>query len=361
MRRFKAMRRPLTLAWAMVLASALGAGAVHAQPSSPQVASSPNAGARADDLFKAGMSDVKQQKWVEAEAKFLAAFSLNRSYDIAANLGQTQYRLGKYREAAEHLAFAVKSWPIVGKREPREAAVKRLEELRKLVASVTVHVNVPGATVLVDGKEVGQAPLADEVFVDPGPRTIEVKLAGYKDAKQTVEAAKGSSQEARLALIASVPSEGPPGDSVPMNSARIWGRSRRSEESGLFDGKSPVWMGMGIGVAALGFGLGIGGAVASNNNAGTADSIRGPLAERDGPGACKEASNAEPCAELRSAFETSGTYRTVSIAGFSLAGAAVVGTLIYVLLPVDNAELRGVRASAVPLRGGGAAVVMGSF
>lgn len=63
--------------------------------------------------------------------------------------------------------------------------------------------NVPGAVVLLDGLEKALAPIEHEMFVEPGTRTIEAKRVGYADAKQVVEAAKGSAQVVTLTLVAS--------------------------------------------------------------------------------------------------------------------------------------------------------------
>jgi type VI secretion system secreted protein VgrG len=97
-----------------------------------------------------------------------------RRADVAVSLGQTQIRLGKLREGAQHLAYAVRHWQVTAKQGPREAAVKRLEEVRKELAVATVKVSVAGAEVLVDGQRIGTSPIEYEVFLDPGTRTIEV-------------------------------------------------------------------------------------------------------------------------------------------------------------------------------------------
>jgi hypothetical protein len=310
------------------------------------------------------MSDVKQKKWAEAEAKLLGALALNPSYDVAVNLGQTQYRLGKYRDAAENIAFALRSWPIVAKKEQREAAVKRLEEVRKLVATVTIRVSVPGAMVLVDGKEIGRSPLTAEVFVDPGTRTIEAKLAGFLDAKQTITTVKGDAQELSIALIPAAQQGSSSNGRTERNTGgggvAVGGAVREPSEPQP-SGKSGMLIGGGISVAVVGIGIGIGGAVAANNNANSADDVRSMLAARDGTGACKQSVNATPCEELRSSFEASGTFRTVSIVGFAIAGTAAVATMVYGLVPSGKTERRRVMAAMTLMPGGSAAVVMGRF
>jgi tetratricopeptide (TPR) repeat protein len=150
-------------------------------------------------LFREAMRFVAEEDWAAAEQKFRAAFALNPTYDIAANLGQTQYRLGKHAEAANHLAFALTVWPVVGKHEPRVAAERRIRELRPLVASLTIKVSAAGAAVAIDGATIGRAPLDREVFVEPGAHTISAKLEGH-DAVETINAAKGATIPVTLTL-----------------------------------------------------------------------------------------------------------------------------------------------------------------
>jgi hypothetical protein len=209
--------RTKKLAWVFTLALT-GAAALPAaaQPTAvPRTqALSPEQRQQADEFFRNGSRLYTQQKWAEAEAAFLAAWALNPTYDVAANLGHTEYQLGKYRDASEHLAFALHSWPIVGKRDPRELVQKRLAEARKQVGAVTIRVSRPGADVFVDGKQVGRSPIEQEVFVEPGGRTIEAKLAGFEDARQRIEASKGGEFSVTLALGASGGQGAGPGETA---------------------------------------------------------------------------------------------------------------------------------------------------
>ncbi|HTE17232.1 MAG TPA: hypothetical protein VK689_02495, partial [Armatimonadota bacterium] len=108
------------------------------------------------------------QKWQEAEEAFLGAWAIRKTYDIAANLGHAEHKLGKWRNAAEHFAFALRNWPFAGKPEPRELARQRFEEVRAKVGAVTIEVSVAGAEVAIDGKTVGVSPLPAEAYVEPG-------------------------------------------------------------------------------------------------------------------------------------------------------------------------------------------------
>jgi tetratricopeptide (TPR) repeat protein len=362
------MRATLTIPWIVVAASAaLSAGPAHAQPPQQAAPLSAEAAARADELFKAGNNDVRQQKWVEAEAKFIAAFELNRSYDIAANLGHTQFRLGKHREAAEHLQFALRSWPITGEKERRELAAKRLAELRKLLASVTIRVSVPGATVFVDGKEVGRSPLADEVFLEPGPRTIEAKLAGYADAKQAIDATKGSSPEVTLAMQAAAPTSrsggGVTGGTVRQepSGARLGAGSSEEGNAGAPGGggaSSGPNMALGIGglsVTGLGLVAGIVFAAVSNARSDEARELRSQLVRDGGPRPCLMPALAERCGDVDSAFKARDAFGDAAVWSFIGTGIAGASTVIYVLVTpksrVQAAPVMGPRAGGLVVSG----------
>src|SRR5690606_1389230 len=129
---------------------------------------------------------------MEAEAALESAWELNPTFDVAYNLGNTKYQLKKHREAAQHLSFALRNWPLlksVAKLKP--TAEQRLAESRAQVGAVTVAASAVGAEVLVDGQVVGRAPLEGELFVEPGEHQVEARLQGYAPTSQTVRVAKG--------------------------------------------------------------------------------------------------------------------------------------------------------------------------
>src|SRR5258708_21490866 len=58
------------------------------------------------ELFVEGVRRMNNQDWAGAYVSLLAAWRLEKRWSIAANLGAVELKLGKHREAAEHLAFA---------------------------------------------------------------------------------------------------------------------------------------------------------------------------------------------------------------------------------------------------------------
>jgi tetratricopeptide (TPR) repeat protein len=188
-------------ALAALLGSALVSLPVHAQsspepppapPPSPQAAP---AGAarpvdRADELFAQGNEAFDAGRLEEAYAICQQAWALKRTYDIAGNLGQVELKLGKFRDAAEHLDFTLRLFPPTGKSEPREAIRRALDAARKEVGALTIRVNVQGAAVSIDNKPIGQSPFEATVFVEPGTRVIEASLQAHLPTRISIQIGK---------------------------------------------------------------------------------------------------------------------------------------------------------------------------
>jgi hypothetical protein len=251
------------------------------------------------------------QKWPEALAAFQEAWALQKTYDIAANLGHTEVKLERWRDAAEHLSFAVKNWPVVGKPEPRELAKQRLSEARAKVAAVTVEVNVVGAEVLVDGKLVGKAPLEGEVFVDPGAHRVEGRMAGYKGDAVGVQGTAGGTHAVKVVLAR---------EDVEVPSSGGW--------------KTGVIIG-GAAASVVGLGLGVGFTLAANGKASELVTLRDELQQMTPSGAliCEPLTpaNSARCADLEAASRKVDTFDGVALAGFIGGAALAAGTAAFVV------------------------------
>src|SRR5277367_5778545 len=119
---------------------------------------------KARQLYDEGLAAFKKGKVAEAHASYLAAWSLNKHWQIAANLADTEIELSKFREAAEHATYYLANAPA-NRTERAEALLKRA---LVRVAVLTITVEPAGAEVLVDDALAGTAPLPQPVFLDPG-------------------------------------------------------------------------------------------------------------------------------------------------------------------------------------------------
>lgn len=272
--------------------------------------------ARAAELFETGNKLFDEQKWAEAEASYQAAWDLRKSFDLAGNLGDVEMTLGQYRDAAEHLSYALEEFPAGGKPEVRAALQKRLEEAKQQVGTVTIGTNIGGAKIYVDGRFVGQAPLAKPVFVDPGKRVIEAKLPGHDDVLRTVDVEKAQSQEVSLVLAPKI--------------------------GGSSDGKSKVLIGVGGGLALVGIGTGIGLLVAASGADSDAEALDSSMPDAAcDPAHPENAANKGKCATLLSTLQRKDTFTNIGTASLVVGGVLAVGTVVYALLPAKKRTTTG--------------------
>lgn len=310
---------------ALLIASSLTllSGSSSAQPK-PTVSPSATP-ARVDELFDKGTALYKQARWAEAEAQFLAAWDQKKTFDIAANLGDCELENGENSEAAQHLAYALRAFPVSGKASLRERLQDRFALARSRVAALQVKVSVPGATVRIDGRLVGLAPLPDPVFVDPGRHEIVVQLDDYETGQAVAEVTQGSSRDFAFALIkkktavSSVTSVGP-------------------NQAVLIGGSVTAGLALATGVVFT---------VLANGKANAANQSRDALATAAGGNACSIASNGAACSVLRGSRQDASTF--TNVAGWAFVGAGVVGagTLLYGWLTPAKMDRYGL--TAVPI------------
>ena len=155
--------------------------------------------AEANRLFKtanklvregSGMLVQGRIKCQDALARFKKAYELYPSFKIDLNIGGTLDTMGQTTEAAAYFErFLAKAHeapgPII------EAARQRLARIRQNLASVTVRCPIQGASIQVDGEEVGQTPQKLPRYVVPGKHVLIVRKAGHLTLTQNLQLKKG--------------------------------------------------------------------------------------------------------------------------------------------------------------------------
>jgi hypothetical protein len=259
----------------------------------------------ADAIFDKGKAAFEAGKTEQAYDLYRQVWALRQTHDIAGNLAQVELSLGKTRDAAEHIAYALAHYPPSLRDGRREKLTKVLDGLRPQLAVLRLNVSVSDAKVTIDGKPIGASPITDEVFVDPGPHVVQATLSGYKLAEARLDVPKGSSQRVTLELVKEA-------DSPPV---------RRSVVPGAVLG--------GIAGAALvtGIGLYAGGRAKDSSAHATHDAIL-----NDGH-TCVSGAADPRCAGLESTASTAYTLQKAGVGVLIGAGAATVGTVLYFVLP----------------------------
>ena len=282
-------------------------------------------GKEAEEHYLRGKVLLKNGDVKGAYLEYKASYDLKQSYDIAANLGNLELEQGMPRDAAEHLAFALRTVAVTVPEEKVTAIRGLLERARKLVGTATVKVNIAGAEIFVDGLSVGRSPLSGELFVDPGKRAIEARLSPYLPAKKLVDVIRAATVPVNLELVLTGPAASASGSAAPLSTAPPPAPPR-----------SMIPVGVGVAVAAAGLGVGIVGVVLSGSKSSEIDRLKGELTPLDKQGnhsICAAGTPPVQCADLDSAFVAKGSFRNLAIAGFATAGVATLGTLAWILIP----------------------------
>lgn len=170
-----------------------------------------------EDLLRRARQARDAGRWVEAEAAYghaLKAADVAWTTDaeraeIAVELGLCELALGRYRDAADHLAQGLRHRDGL-RRALRERAEHGLLQAERRVATVYLGVNPPDAKVLVDGKPLGRSAPTYELFLEPGPHTVRAELDGHVEAESAFEGLAGKATSLALTLRRA-PERGAPG------------------------------------------------------------------------------------------------------------------------------------------------------
>ncbi len=187
----------------VALAAAIGAQALPASaasdnpdPSPLLAPSDPNKERR--DWMHKGNAEYVQKNWEAARDAYRKSWDIKHHYTIAANLADVEMKMGHYAEAAAYLKYVLANLPE-SKPAERKFAEEQLLECRNHLTVLRVATDVTDATVLVDGRDVGQTPLREDVLLEPGKHVISVTKPGYGEATKELSA-EGSRVEVTLTL-----------------------------------------------------------------------------------------------------------------------------------------------------------------
>jgi hypothetical protein len=287
----------------------------------------------------------KQGKLAEAVDAYRGAWDLERTHRLAANLGNLEFSLGRWADAAEHLSYAVASFPEGSDSKLRDTLAVMLGEAKKQVG--TIHLRKPDAgTVYVDGRD-ADVDLEEEgwLFVPPGVHTIRLESAGNAPESRSIETAVG--QDYDLTFVAQ------PATAMAPPAAAPDAPRKRS--------RVPVLV--GAAVAGAGVAVGSALAIAASSRGGGAASTRISIEARSGgnPAACSNPlpSLAADCASLQGALSSQDALANAALGTFLGAGAVAAVTGVYLLWPASKRAAAALPVSVEPVasgRGGGFAV-----
>lgn len=320
----------------IVVLALLWASVTFAEPRDPAARS---------EAYRTGYAAIERRDWAEAQRTFEELWREAPTYDVALHLGHAEFQLGRYREAAEHLAFGVAHLPPGESEALRERSVLALEQARTKVGTLAISVNQPSAEVHIDGALIGTAPFDGDRFVVPGRHRVEASLPGYQPASMMVEIRAGEQQEIVLELT---PLAKPP-STLPAHEGVDSGKAQPSNESSALEPREMVLIG-GIaltGVAAVTrvvFGL------KSSSAADRADDLRAQVLTSSANG-CGGGQVARPaaCAKLEDTEDERTRASRVANISLGVAGVSALATAILYLAWPEPAAGVAQRPTLVPI------------
>ncbi len=326
------------------LAAALQPTLAHAQGAPPALSLEED---RRRTLYQQGKEAIKAQRWADARAKLAEAWTIRASYDVALSLSQAEFNLERFAESAQYLAYYFRHVSAKENANNLANATQAFEAAKARAGSV--QVTAPqGAQILVDGKLIGTAPLDTNAFVEPGRRRFEARF-GEARAQQEVLAVAGEAQQ--LALSFPAPEESPTSAAAPPSAATLDAGlppapGEGAQEQLATRSRLPVYVGAGIAAAGLGFGIGF--AVAAANDRDDIDALK----QKTGPSGCFDNASAD-CAAQRDATQARDRHVTYEVISFSVAGAAVMGSAMYLSWP-ESSPRSGANRNTFHVSGGAA-------
>ena len=327
-------------------AGVLAVAIVSAAPIVPAAAAPQSAkggdASQARDLHAKGKRAYQAGDMRGAYEAYAAAWALTKTFDIAANLGAVELATARFRDAAEHLTFALANLPVSGDGDrQRPALIKLLDDAKKQIATLAIKVSVDRAAVTLDGRPLGQSPLPEAIFVDLGDHVLVASAPTYAPVELQIHADKGASIPVVLSLVPVTVA--PPVVPVPGS------------------GTSPVTV-TGFVTAGLGLGVGTALAIVSKIKADAAD-VQLAALQGKGANACAGASPSPACVTLHDARAGRDAFANAALWTFVGAGVVTAGTLVYTFAVPRSPAAKPAAVSAVPIvtPGGGGLLVSGSF
>jgi tetratricopeptide (TPR) repeat protein len=207
--------------------------------------------------FREGVAHYDRQDFEKARLAFLQAYLLKPHHAVLLNLAQSELRAGRNAEAAENFAKYIRENPTAPAMDHAKAG---FEEARQRVTELNVQVNATGATVSLDGADVGRSPLPNVVYLTPGRHSV-VARKGTASAEKVLDAVAGRREYITLELREGyTPTPLAPGDEATSTTASVGTVGAETgtdsgQRQGFFDwlGSSPAAVAT-ISVAGLALG-----------------------------------------------------------------------------------------------------------
>lgn len=166
------------------------------------LAEEPSSRVEAKTHFERGLALVDEGKIADALEEFERAYALVPHPSVLLNIARAQADLGDPLRAVELLEGMLRDSGDTLEPALATAAREQLEQQRARLAVVTLDVSQDGARVLMDGRDLGPAPLAAPVRLNPGHHVVSTKHEALETISLPIDLAEG---EQRVLLLSPPP------------------------------------------------------------------------------------------------------------------------------------------------------------
>jgi tetratricopeptide (TPR) repeat protein len=144
------------------------------------------------DAFDRAREHFANGRYADARAEFERAHTLSGDARVLYNVAVCDKELGRYARAAARLRQSLATTTPLS-REYVERARGTLELLAPYVGPLRVEVSEPGASVSVDGEDLGALPTREPLEVDIGRHVVTAWREGFYEASQAVDVPREAS------------------------------------------------------------------------------------------------------------------------------------------------------------------------
>lgn len=308
-------------------------------------------------LYAQAYDAMARNDYLGARNLLLTLWSRAKTHDVAASLGQVEYKLGHTAEAARYMTLAISLVPPQEPASTTEKYQSGLDELKKAVATFHVTLKPADAELTLDGKPVQLS--GSDLFAEPGTHVLAAAAAEFEPTRLDLDAKAGKAETVELTLEPRAATAGPatkptgadrsahvtpppPVDVAPKDARRDW------TVPAIFGG---VFAASTVATVWLRF-------AASSDEQDVERLQRAVYAK--GPAPCSSAMPTPDCGSLRDTIQRHNREADWANATLVISGVAAVGAVVAYEL-TGPSRTAHVSASLGVTRSGAAAFLQGSF
>ncbi|HKY34843.1 MAG TPA: PEGA domain-containing protein [Polyangiaceae bacterium] len=293
--------------------------------SSPALADAPHVEPDTKELLREGFAALKKNDIEAAHAAFTSAWEKRQHFAVAFSLAEVEMRLGRHVEAAHHWQYVLANLPD-DLADKRDQSTEQLEECRRHIGTLTVQVNMAGASIHVDGVQVGEAPLRREVYVAPGDHELYAEKGSQRSPIRFFRISAGSN----LSFSLTVAEGASPGPSTLLVRPARPAASNRGEATLRPSMRTPVLV-AGLVVTAGAAALGTTFVLKSNAARDDAQMALDQAVATSDPTldpstVCGVRNKPPSCDVATQKLDEKDRYRDIAVGSFIAGGVAAVGT-----------------------------------